>query len=177
MISWVMALVAVVLLVIIIKYIAMSGESATKSKNKRTDTATNWGDVFDSVRYKITTAILARVTGTENFHAKNWRPQLLTVVDTDDEGAVLNMEVIALAAQFKGGRGLNMVVSVKDGSFLRNGTFESSQHCNETLKKFMEKERLKARQNPIECFCTILPGSYLFFYRANSIYNNRDFLK
>jgi hypothetical protein len=28
------------------------------------------------------------------------------------------MEVIALAAQFKGGRGLNMVASAKPGSFL-----------------------------------------------------------
>lgn len=67
----------------------------------------------------------------------------MTVVDTDEEGSVLNMEVIALAAQFKGGRGLNMVVSVKQGSFLKNGTFETSQLCNEVLKKCMTKERLK----------------------------------
>jgi hypothetical protein len=146
MISWLMALLAAALLVIIIKYIAISGESSRANNHKGINTATNWGDVFDSVRYKITTAILARVTGTENFHAKNWRPQLLTVVDTDEGGSVLNMEVIALAAQFKGGRGLNMVVSVKPGSFLRNGTFEASQLCNETLKKCMEKERLKVRR-------------------------------
>eukprot|EP00804_Cyclotella_cryptica_P025102 CCRYP_012971-RA/>CCRYP_012971-RA protein AED:0.03 eAED:0.02 QI:237/0.66/0.75/1/1/1/4/104/1158 len=146
MISWLMALIAAALLFIIFKYIALSAEqssSRSKTNSKTIDTATNWGDVFDSVRYKITTAILARVTGTENFHAKNWRPQLLTVVDTDEDGKVLNMEVIALAAQFKGGRGLNMVVSVKPGSFLHKGTFETSQHCNETLKKCMETERLK----------------------------------
>ena len=148
MISWLMALLAAALLVIIIKYIAISGQSSQTKKG--INTATNWGDVFDSVRYKITTAILARVTGTENFHAKNWRPQLLTVVDTDEEGSVLNSEVIALAAQFKGGRGLNMVVSVKPGSFLRNGTFEASQLCNEVLKKCMEKERLKV------CLCVFL---------------------
>lgn len=65
------------------------------------------------------------------------------MVDTDEDGKVLNMEVIALAAQFKGGRGLNMVVSVKPGSFLQKGTFEASQHCNEILKKCMETERLK----------------------------------
>jgi hypothetical protein len=137
-----MALLAALLLFIIFKYIAISAENSIR-KGKEINTAANWGDVFDSVRYKITTAVLARVSGNENFHAKNWRPQLLTVVDTDEEGTPLNMEVIALAAQFKGGRGLNMVVSVKHGSFLQNGTFEAAKHCNETLKKCMEKERLK----------------------------------
>jgi len=103
----------------------------------------------DSVKYKITTAILARVTGTENFHAKNWRPQLLTFVDTDEEGAPLSSEVLALAAQFRGGRGLNIVVSIKHGSYLRKGTFEISQHCSENLKKCMEKERLQG-------FCNVI---------------------
>lgn len=140
-----MALLAVALLFIIFEYIAISAEQS--SRNGTTEhnsrTGTNWGDVFDSVRYKITTAILAKVTGNENFHAKNWRPQLLTVVDTDEDGKPLNTELIALAAQFRGGRGLNMVVSIKNGSFLNEGTFETSQHSNEMLKKYMEKERLQ----------------------------------
>ena len=100
-------------------------------------------DVVDSVKYKMTTAILARVTGTENFHAKNWRPQLLTFVDTDEEGAPLSPEVLALAAQFRGGRGLNIVVSIKHGSYLRRGTYEISHRCSENLKKYMERERLQ----------------------------------
>lgn len=152
LISWVMALLALLLLFTIFKYIDLSAQRASSrnmstrnldnSKNKSTS-GTNWGDVFDSVKYKITTAILARVTGTENFHAKNWRPQLLTFVDTDEEGVPLSQEVLALAAQFRGGRGLNIVVSIKKGSYLRKGTFEISQHCSENLKKCMEKERLQ----------------------------------
>jgi len=144
LISWLMALLAMFLLFAIFKYIDLSAQhSSRNSKTGKTKSGTNWGDVVDSVKYKITTAILARVTGTENFHAKNWRPQLLTLVDTDEEGAPLNSDVLALAAQFRGGRGLNIVVSIKHGSYLRKGMFEISQHCSENLKKCMEKEHLQ----------------------------------
>jgi len=155
LISWVMALLALLLLFTIFKYIDLSAQQQSArggrggAKGGGSSSGTNWGDVFDSVKYKITTAILARVTGTENFHAKNWRPQLLTFVDTDEEGRPLSSEVLALAAQFRGGRGLNIVVSIKHGSYLRKGTFEISQHCSENLKKCMEKERLQG-------FCEVI---------------------
>ncbi|KAL7539584.1 hypothetical protein ACHAXR_009410 [Thalassiosira sp. AJA248-18] len=154
LISWLMALLAILLLFAIFKYINLSAQKSSRSNignnaKSGSKSGTKWGDVFDSVKYKITTAILARVTGTENFHAKNWRPQLLTFVDTDDEGVPLSPEVLALAAQFRGGRGVNIVVSIKHGSYLRKGTFEASQHCNENLKKCMEKERLQG-------FCEVI---------------------
>lgn len=143
LISWVMSLLAMLLLFTIFKYIDLSARSGN-AKAKSTS-GTIWGDVFDSVKYKMTTAILVRVTGTENFHAKNWRPQLLTFADTDEEGSPLSPEVLALAAQFRGGRGVNIVVSIKHGSYLQKGTFELSRHCSENLKKCMEKERLQVR--------------------------------
>eukprot|EP00571_Detonula_confervacea_P014526 CAMPEP_0172308272 /NCGR_PEP_ID=MMETSP1058-20130122/8924_1 /TAXON_ID=83371 /ORGANISM="Detonula confervacea, Strain CCMP 353" /LENGTH=1273 /DNA_ID=CAMNT_0013020651 /DNA_START=35 /DNA_END=3856 /DNA_ORIENTATION=- len=151
LISWLMAILAILLLFTIFKYINISAQQSSRNVNSKTklSSGTNWGDVLDSVKYKITTAILARVTGTENFHAKNWRPQLLTFVDTNEEGAPLSPEVLALAAQFRGGRGLNIVVSIKHGSYLRKGTFEISQHCSANLKKWMEKERLQG-------FCEVI---------------------
>lgn len=147
LISWVMSLLAMLLLFTIFKYIDLSARSGN-AKAKSTS-GTIWGDVFDSVKYKMTTAILVRVTGTENFHAKNWRPQLLTFADTDEEGSPLSPEVLALAAQFRGGRGVNIVVSIKHGSYLQKGTFELSRHCSENLKKCMEKERLQG-------FCEVI---------------------
>ena len=147
-----MALMALCLLFSIFKYIDWSyqRQMSYNSKSKTGESlGANWGDAFVSVRYKITTAVLARLTGTENFHAKNWRPQLLTFVDTDDAGVPLSAEVLALAAQFRGGRGLNIVVSIKQGSYLRKGTFEISQHCSENLKKCMERERLQG-------FCEVI---------------------
>lgn len=158
LISWVMALLALFLLFAIFKYIDLSAQQSSSrhapSRNhgnskSKSSSGTNWGDVFDSVKYKITTAILERVTGTENFHAKNWRPQLLTIVDTNKGGVPLSPEMLALAAQFRGGRGLNIVVSIKHGSYLQKGTFEISQHCSENLKKCMEKERLQG-------FCEVI---------------------
>ena len=149
LISWLMALLAMLLLFAIFKYINISTQRTARSNAGNTKTGKNWGDVVDSVKYKITTAVLANVTGTENFHAKNWRPQLLTFVDTNDAGVPLTPEVLALAAQFRGGRGLNIVVSIKHGSYLRKGTFGISQHCSKNLKQYMEKERLQG-------FCEVI---------------------
>ena len=143
LISWLMATVAILLLFAIFKYIG-SAEQSARNSNLRSTTGTDWGDVFDSTRYKITTAMLAKVSGTENFHAKNWRPQLMTVVNTNQDGVPLSSEVLSLAAQIgKGGRGLNIVVSIKQGSYLNKGTFEFSQLCTQNLKRCMEFERLQ----------------------------------
>lgn len=145
-----MAILAILLLFAIFKYIDLSAaqqsslpRNKSKSKDSKSKTGTDWGDVLDSVKYKITMNAMMKVTGTENFHAKNWRPQLLTFVDTDEEGTPLSPEVLALAAQFRGGRGLNIVVSIKNGTYLHKGAFEMSQYCSENLKKCMEKERLQ----------------------------------
>jgi potassium/chloride transporter 4/5/6 len=138
-ISWQMASLALGLVYVIFKYIRLSSNSRLEGGSSP---GADWGEVIDSVKYKLTTAVLARVTGSENFHAKNWIPQVLTVVDTDGEGYPLQSEVVALAAQLQKGKGLNVVISIKDGSFLGDGIFEKSQQCKKTLKKFMEKERL-----------------------------------
>lgn len=133
-----MATLALGLVYVIFKYIRYYDSQM----NRKSSPGADWGEVIDSVKYKLTTAVLARVTGSENFHAKNWIPQVLTLVDTDKDGHPISSEVLALAAQLQKGRGLNVVISIKDGSFLGDGTFEQSQQCKKTLKAFMEKERL-----------------------------------
>ncbi|KAL3801791.1 hypothetical protein HJC23_001187 [Cyclotella cryptica] len=51
------------------------------------------------------------------FHAKNWRPQILTIVDVDSRGAPLNFHVLSMAAQLQQtGRGINVVISIIDRS-------------------------------------------------------------
>ncbi len=150
---------------LIFNYIAISAQriAVIGGESNSSGSGTNWGDVFDSVRYKITTAILAGVTGTENFHAKNWRPQLLTIVDTNDVGTPLSNEGLALASQFRGGRGLNMIVSIKYGSFLNPMTYELSQQCNARLKACMEKERLRVSCYALSAFYdTVYHKSYMF---------------
>jgi hypothetical protein len=84
---------------------------------------------------------------------------VLTLVDTDKDGHPISSEVLALAAQLQKGRGLNVVISIKDGSFLGDGTFEQSQQCKKYLKAFMEKERLMVSCSLIyifECYAISL---------------------
>ena len=140
-----MATLALGLVYVIFKYIRYYDSQM----NRKSSPGADWGEVIDSVKYKLTTAVLARVTGSENFHAKNWIPQVLTLVDTDKDGHPISSEVLALAAQLQKGRGLNVVISIKDGSFLGDGTFEQSQQCKKSLKAFMEKERLMVSCSPI----------------------------
>lgn len=118
-------------------------EEAEEDDEEEQVIGSNWGDVADSLRYKLTTMVLLRVTGTENFHAKNWRPQLLTIVETDDLGNPINGQVLALAAQMQKGRGLNMVVSIKRGSLLKPGAFEASRDVQSLLRKRMEAEGME----------------------------------
>lgn len=154
-ISWQMATLALGLVYVIFKYIRYYDSQM----NRKSSPGADWGEVIDSVKYKLTTAVLARVTGSENFHAKNWIPQVLTLVDTDKDGHPISSEVLALAAQLQKGRGLNVVISIKDGSFLGDGTFEQSQQCKKSLKAFMEKERLMVSCSLIyifECYAISL---------------------
>jgi hypothetical protein len=51
------------------------------------------------------------------FHAKNWRPQLLTIVDVDSQGTPMNLHVLHIASQLQQmGRGINAVISIIDRS-------------------------------------------------------------
>lgn len=52
-----------------------------------------------------------------DFHAKNWRPQLLTIVDVDCQGTPYNLHVLCIASQLQQmGRGINVVISIIDRS-------------------------------------------------------------
>ena len=144
-ISWFMAVLAIGLFFINYIYIRKVREmnELTKIMRRGASDAKNLGDIGDSLRYKITMSMLMNVTSTENFHAKNWRPQLLSVVDTDDGGVPQNMELIALAAQLEKGRGLNAVLSVKRGSIVKPGAYEAMMGCRHVMKRHMAREGLE----------------------------------
>ena len=146
-ISWFMAVLAIGLFFINYVYIRkvrqINEMSADYKSMSGPNDAKNLGDIGDSLRYKITMMVLMNVTSTENFHAKNWRPQLLTIVETDDAGVPQNMELIALAAQLKKGRGLNVILSVKRGSIVKPGAYEAMMGCRRVMKRYMAKEGLE----------------------------------
>ena len=111
---WCLALVALVspwYMCLTVMAIIMMLYLYTKKQQARKD----WGDVGNALRYAVATASLNALSGSnmKDFHAKNWRPQVLTVVDTDDGGNPINLHVLALAKQLKhGGGGIHMVTSI-----------------------------------------------------------------
>ncbi|KAL7540066.1 hypothetical protein ACHAXR_009825 [Thalassiosira sp. AJA248-18] len=54
---------------------------------------------------------------SSDFHAKNWRPQLLTIMDVECDGTPTNLHVMSMAAQLQQtGKGINVVITIIDRS-------------------------------------------------------------
>lgn len=108
----------------------------------------DWGDVGDALRFTSVTELLRALSSDssrmEEFHAKNWRPQLLTLIDMDVVGNPTNLYVLRLAAQMNKGHGLNMVFSVLQnrGSFATYETCDLVWQARKTLKHHMKKEQM-----------------------------------
>lgn len=122
---------------------------------KRQHAQKEWGDVGNALRYVVATNALRALAGAQtDFHAKNWRPQILTVVDTDVCGNPTNLHVLALAKQLKqGGGGIHMVTSVmkrKDG-LERYGTYEIMMHSKTLLLNHMNSHGME------DCFAQVIP--------------------
>lgn len=109
-ISWYSALGAFFLAGVLYAYVSGSGASA------------EWGDVRDGVRFKLARDSLLAMRERRDLHPKNWVPQLLAVLELDqEEGAPLeNQEpLLDLAAQMKKGRGLTLISGIIRGGDLQ----------------------------------------------------------
>lgn len=101
-----------------------------------------WGDVGNAIRYVIANSTLKALAATQftDFHAKNWRPQLLIVVDTDIYCNPANLHVLSLASQLKhGGGGVHIVTSVvrRQDGMDNYDTCELIEHSKTLLKNHM----------------------------------------
>jgi len=110
--------------------------------SRRRSAKKEWGDVGNVLRYVIANRTLKDLAGSQftDFHAKNWRPQILTIVDTDKCGNPANLQVLALASQLKaGGGGVHIVTSVmcRDEGIEKYDTCELVSHSETLLKQHM----------------------------------------
>lgn len=82
--------------------------------HKMVEKQKDWGDVFDSVKYNLVTKTLSSLSHstTSDLNAKNWRPQLLTLMDLDSGGLPSKVYLISLASQLKKAKGINIVVGI-----------------------------------------------------------------
>lgn len=117
----------------------------------------DWGDVFDSVKYNLVTKTLSSLSHstTSDLNAKNWRPQLLTLMDLDSEGLPNKVYLISLASQLKKAKGINIVVGtlmrgINTNSISAGGAIgmEDEDVCNsisrskDALHECMTREQL-----------------------------------
>jgi len=75
----------------------------------------DFGDVGNAIRYTLVNKLLRALAGTSSneFHAKNWRPQVLTILDANQiKNLPEKLHLLSLASQLDKGRGFNVVCVV-----------------------------------------------------------------
>ncbi|KAF1629622.1 Solute carrier family 12 member 7, partial [Eudyptes filholi] len=111
--SWYYALIAMLIAGCIYKYIEYRGAEK------------EWGDGIRGLSLNAARYALLRVEDGPP-HTKNWRPQLLVLLNLDSEQLVKHPRLLSFTSQLKAGKGLTIVGSVLQGIYL--------DKCTETQK-------------------------------------------
>uniref|UniRef100_A0A8C7C205 Solute carrier family 12 member 7 n=1 Tax=Neovison vison TaxID=452646 RepID=A0A8C7C205_NEOVI len=137
--SWYYALVAMVIAGCIYKYIEYRGAEK------------EWGDGIRGLSLNAAHYALLRVEHGPP-HTKNWRPQVLVMLSLDEEQRVKHPRLLSLTAQLKAGKGLTIVGSVLEGTYLDKHT--EAQRAEENIRSLMGVEKTKG-------FCQLVVSSNL----------------
>uniref|UniRef100_A0AAX7W7G7 Solute carrier family 12 member 7b n=1 Tax=Astatotilapia calliptera TaxID=8154 RepID=A0AAX7W7G7_ASTCA len=137
--SWYYAIVAMVIAGCIYKYIEYRGAEK------------EWGDGIRGLSLNAARYALNRLEDAPP-HTKNWRPQLLVLLNVDSDQAVKHPRLVSFTTQLKAGKGLTIVGNVLQGTYL---TKESeSKKAEQNIKAAMSAERTKG-------FCHVVVSSNL----------------
>ncbi|KAM5192403.1 solute carrier family 12 member 6 isoform 1-T1 [Mantella aurantiaca] len=126
--SWYYALISMVIAGMIYKYIEYHGAEK------------EWGDGIRGLSLSAARFALLRLEEGPP-HTKNWRPQLLILVELDSDLHVSQPHLLSFASQLKAGKGLTLVGSVLIGDYLEN--YAEALAAEQALKQLMEQERVK----------------------------------
>uniref|UniRef100_A0A8C0HSC4 Solute carrier family 12 member 7 n=1 Tax=Buteo japonicus TaxID=224669 RepID=A0A8C0HSC4_9AVES len=132
--SWYYALIAMLIAGCIYKYIEYRGAEK------------EWGDGIRGLSLNAARYALLRVEDGPP-HTKNWRPQLLVLLNLDSEQLVKHPRLLSFTSQLKAGKGLTIVGSVLQGIYLDKCT--EAQKAEENVKALMGVEKTKG-------FCQIV---------------------
>ncbi|KAK2511365.1 Slc12a7 [Columba guinea] len=132
--SWYYALIAMLIAGCIYKYIEYRGAEK------------EWGDGIRGLSLNAARYALLRVEDGPP-HTKNWRPQLLVLLNLDNEQLVKHPRLLSFTSQLKAGKGLTIVGSVLQGVYLDKCT--ETQKAEENVKALMGVEKTKG-------FCQIV---------------------
>uniref|UniRef100_A0A8C5I657 Solute carrier family 12 member 7-like n=1 Tax=Gouania willdenowi TaxID=441366 RepID=A0A8C5I657_GOUWI len=126
--SWYYALVAIVIAGCIYKYIEYRG--AVKE----------WGDGIRGLSLNAARYALIRLEESP-LHTKNWRPQILVMCKLDSDLAVKHPRLLSFTTQLKAGKGLTIVSTVLEGTFMTRE--DEAKTAEQNLKAAMVAERTK----------------------------------
>ncbi|KAI1889008.1 hypothetical protein AGOR_G00174630 [Albula goreensis] len=137
--SWYYALVAMLIAGCIYKYIEYRGAEK------------EWGDGIRGLSLNAARYALIRLEEAPP-HTKNWRPQLLVLLNLDGEMGVKHPRLLSFTTQLKAGKGLTIVGSVLEGTYMTKET--ESKKAEQNIKASMTAERTKG-------FCHVVVSSNL----------------
>uniref|UniRef100_A0A672SU91 Solute carrier family 12 member 7-like n=1 Tax=Sinocyclocheilus grahami TaxID=75366 RepID=A0A672SU91_SINGR len=127
--SWYYALVAILFSGCIYKYIEYRGAEK------------EWGDGIRGLSLNAAQYALIKLEEAPP-HTKNWRPQLLVLLKLDSDLGVKHPCLLSFTSQLKAGKGLTIVCSVLEGTYM----------ARENIKAAMAKEKTKG-------FCHVVVSS------------------
>ncbi|KAF0047396.1 hypothetical protein F2P81_001029, partial [Scophthalmus maximus] len=99
-----------------------------------------WGDGIRGLSLNAARYALIRLEEAP-LHTKNWRPQLLVLCKLDSDLAVKHPRLLSFTTQLKAGKGLTIVCSVLEGTYMTRGN--NAKTGEQNLKAAMAAERTK----------------------------------
>ena len=119
LISWQFAFLVILLAASLVVYIQTKG------------TKRDYGDSITGIELSVVRRLLLWLNREDDhIHTKNWRPQILALIKTDQDGILARPQVLRLADQLKKGKGLLMVHSVLEGNILTSRGECVTAHAN-----------------------------------------------
>nr|XP_021522766.1 solute carrier family 12 member 4 isoform X4 [Aotus nancymaae] len=157
--SWYYALVAMLIAGMIYKYIEYQGAEK------------EWGDGIRGLSLSAARYALLRLEEGPP-HTKNWRPQLLVLLKLDEDLHVKYPRLLTFASQLKAGKGLTIVGSVIQGSFLES--YGEAQAAEQGLRREpsrREADDLPSALDTVRCttaaHLALLVPKNIAFYPSN----------
>uniref|UniRef100_H3CTP3 Solute carrier family 12 member 7 n=1 Tax=Tetraodon nigroviridis TaxID=99883 RepID=H3CTP3_TETNG len=137
--SWYYAIVAMAIASCIYKYIEYRGAEK------------EWGDGIRGLSLNAARFALIRLEEAPP-HTKNWRPQLLVLLNVDSEQVVKHPRLLSFTTQLKAGKGLTIVGNILEGTYLTKEA--EAKKAEQNIKTSMAAERTKG-------FCHVVVSSNL----------------
>ncbi|XP_045558736.1 solute carrier family 12 member 7 isoform X2 [Salmo salar] len=137
--SWYYALVAMLIAGCIYKYIEYRGAEK------------EWGDGIRGLSLNAARYALIRLEEAPP-HTKNWRPQMLVLLNLESDHTVKHPRLLSFCTQLKAGKGLTIVGSVLQGTYMTKE--DEVKKAEQNVKSSMTTERTKG-------FCHVVASSNL----------------